>query len=40
MLAAAHRGGEANHQRDGGVVVELLAAGQGLPGPEVDGEAD
>jgi hypothetical protein len=38
-LAAADRGGEVDHQRDRGTVVELLPAAQGLPGTEVDREA-
>jgi mannose-6-phosphate isomerase-like protein (cupin superfamily) len=40
QLAAADRAGEVDHQRDGGPIVKLLPSGQGLPGPEVDGEAE
>jgi hypothetical protein len=39
-LAAADRAGQVDHQRDRGAVVELFPADKGLPGSEVDGEAE
>jgi cytochrome P450 len=40
LASAAHRAGEADHEGDGGAVVELLAPAHGLPGAEVDREAE
>lgn len=39
LALAADRGGQPDHQRNGGAVVELLTPAHGLPGAEVDGEA-